>query len=380
MSVIDAGKYRFVWHDVDQVMAMKKNSTALTVIAPRKPPANLKTLGRALAKAKTPEQVLNFERLISAYEAYMRRAGFSQGDLHEINENRMRARWKLGQMLAAMSHKPGRPKRGEKGTGRTLFRELLKQLKLERPRAIEAQRISCLPRLELEKIFQSARAIGELVTITWLVDDARPYWYKASRQQKHKDIARGATKQTETIKPFPLVYADPAWKFSVYSEKGLERTPDQHYPTMTDAEIVEYMKPFLGDPCAVLMWCTSSNLDRALWVFDQCDIEFKSSAVWVKTKEDGSPRGGLGLIFRNQHEILLYGTSMRGSMPGPQYQPPSVFSYPRGRHSAKPPEIRSEIEKMYPDFDESSRCELFARESLPGWSCFGNEANARAAE
>jgi hypothetical protein len=46
---------------------------------------------------------------------------------------------------------------------------------------------------------------------------------------------------------------------------------------------------------------------------------FKSSAVWVKDK-------GLGLVFRNRHELLLYGT--RGAMPSPQYQPRSVFEYP----------------------------------------------------
>ncbi len=40
----------------------------------------------------------------------------------------------------------------------------------------------------------------------------------------------------------------------------------------------------------------------------------------------------------------LYGT--RGNMPAPQYLPPSIFRYPRGEHSAKPPEIRAEIEKM----------------------------------
>ena len=71
---------------------------------------------------------------------------------------------------------------------------------------------------------------------------------------------------------------------------------------------------------------------------------FKSSAAWDKG------RTGTGLVFKNQHEVLLYGT--RGAMPGPQYQPPSLFHYPRGEHSAKPPEIRTEIEKMYPDFDD----------------------------
>jgi N6-adenosine-specific RNA methylase IME4 len=80
----------------------------------------------------------------------------------------------------------------------------------------------------------------------------------------------------------------------------------------------------------------------------------------------------MGLVFRNMHEVLLYGT--RGAMPGPQYQPPSAFLYPRGKHSAKPPEIRKEIEKMYPDFDAKTRCELFCRETVNGWTTFGFEA------
>ena len=105
---------------------------------------------------------------------------------------------------------------------------------------------------------------------------------------------------------------------------------------------------------------------------ERWDFTFKTSAVWDKG------RTGLGLVFRNQHEVLLYGT--RGNMPGPQYQPPSVFQFPRGRHSAKPGEIRTEIERMYPDFDETARIELFARETVPGWTTYGFEALDQAAE
>jgi N6-adenosine-specific RNA methylase IME4 len=137
---------------------------------------------------------------------------------------------------------------------------------------------------------------------------------------------------------------------------------------MTDQEIVDFMKPFVPKTGVVLMWCTSSNQPRAEAVLEALDYEFKSSAVWVKLGEDGKPISGLGLIFRNMHEVLLYAT--RGNMPGPQYQPPTAFLSPRGKHSAKPPEIRAEIEKMFPDFDESTRIELFSRDSGPGWRHF----------
>ena len=65
----------------------------------------------------------------------------------------------------------------------------------------------------------------------------------------------------------------------------------------------------------------------------QWGFEFKSSAVWVKTKDNGQPVDGMGLIFRNAHELLLYGT--RGNMPGPQFQPLSVLMPPRRGHSEK---------------------------------------------
>ena len=110
-----------------------------------------------------------------------------------------------------------------------------------------------------------------------------------------------------------------------------------------------------------------------LQVMDAWGFEFKSSAAWVKWK-DGKLQTGMGLVFRNAHEVLLYGT--RGKMPGPQYQPPSVFMYPRGRHSAKPEEIRADIERMFPAFaDERTRLELFGRSKVKGWTVRGYESH-----
>lgn len=361
---------------------VKKPSTALTIIKPIRPPTNLKAAGNRLIKAKTPEEVLAFDADAAGWEAYMRKAGFSQGDMHTINEYRMRARWRLGQMLAAMER--GRPGgRASTTTGRrsSFWKWVKDTLGLPHPRAVEAERIGYLPKIELERIFQKARAARELVTTKGLVDDASPYWYKASRQARHAKIAeKAAENTTNEIRPFPLVYLDPPTKFNTYSEKGLGRTPDQHYPTMTDAEIIDYVKQFVPKIGAVLWWCTSSNQNRATDMLEACGYEFKSSAVWVHTKDDGvTPISGMGLVFRNMHDVLLYGT--RGNMPGPQYQPPSVFFYPRGRHSAKPSEIRAEIEKMYPDFDELTRCELFCRDKVVGWTTFGLESGVdQAAE
>jgi len=336
-------------------------------------PVEISKLMRRLEKAETPAELVRIEVEIEAIEHLMRETGlYNTKEIRPVNELRMRARWKLGKALAKVERgKPG-PAGKDKGTGYPQLKTLLAEISLDKRIAILAQRIGTLPDGELEKAFVEARDNDILSTFDDLIVRARPYWYKANRQRRHRGIAAGAKMTLQDVGPFPLIYADPPWKFEIYSEKGLERTPDQHYATLSDEEIIDFKVRGLGvsdiahEDAALFLWCTSSNVHRALAIMEAWDFDFKASAVWVKDK------GGLGLIFRNWHEILLYGT--RGKMPGPQYQPPSAFKYPRGKHSAKPPEIRKEIEKMYPDFDKATRLELFARGKIEGWSTYGLEA------
>jgi len=346
--------------------------------------AKVDAISRAIAVAKSPPEVIEIEAQLAGIEEYLQTAGLYRTDeIRPVNEARMRARWKLGQLLA----KEERAKRGPKGkvilTGLKNLAEKLKGWGLTPPTAMFAQRIGTLPPEDLDAELARARKYDTLCTFETLIERARPYWYQANRKRKHRAIAdaagaAAAANVGQMLGPFPLIYADPPWKFQIYSEKGLERTPDQHYPTLTDREIIDFtvggrpMSEIAAASAALFLWCTSSNMFRAGDVMKAWGFEFKSSAVWDKQKT------GLGLVFRNQHEVLLYGT--KGSMPGPQFQPASVFSYPRGAHSAKPKEVRAAIEKMYPDFDESSRLELFARETVKGWTAYGFEAARQAAE
>jgi N6-adenosine-specific RNA methylase IME4 len=368
------------------------------VVVAKKPPVNLKTLGVRLAKCATPEKVREFERDTAAYQLYMQAAGYDQGDLQTVNENRMRSIWKLGGLLAKAERQKviggGRGRIAISRRGKSLM-ELLDRIKLNKNRAQEARRIAALPKIELERLLLAARECGELTMVSGLVDDARPYWFKANRKLKHQKIAEAAKAQAATtigvgkVGPFVLLYRDPPWKYLTYSWKGLEQTPDRHYPTLTDQEIIDFMigntplTELSSKDAVMFMWCTSSNQPRAERVMKALGFEFKTAAVWVKADEpeegDELDQTGRGLVFRNKHEVLLYGT--KGDMPGPQYQPLSVFFYPRSAHSAKPPEIRKIIERMYPDFDASTRCELFCRDEVEGWTTFGFESGlAKAAE
>jgi N6-adenosine-specific RNA methylase IME4 len=153
------------------------------------------------------------------------------------------------------------------------------------------------------------------------------------------------------------------------------RLPDEHYPVLTDQEIIDFrihdrtIPEISAKDCALFLWCTSSNLARALDVMQRgWGFTYKSQAVWDKMQT------GTGLIFLNQHEVLLYGT--RGNPPKPLYMPPSVFRAKRGRHSAKPPEVRATLERMYPSFNADTRIEMFCRGRFDGWTCEGHEARS----
>jgi N6-adenosine-specific RNA methylase IME4 len=334
----------------------------------------------ALESATDAAQIVKISSMLDAIEHLMHAAGmYDPDEIRDVVEARLRARWKLGQLLAKIARQQGA--RTDKRTlshNATKFRDYIKEIGINKDAAQRAQRLGCLPLKVLNAAFAHARVQLVLCTIDGLIKQARPYWYKASREQKHSDIANAANASGDkkTKGPFPLIYADPPWKFETYSPKGLEKTPDQHYPTLTDQQIINFkidgrtIPKLAHKDAALLLWCTSSNIKRAIAVMEGWGFTYKTHAVWDKMKS------GLGLVFRNQHEVLLYGT--RGKMPGPQYQPKSVFRFPRGRHSAKPPEIRKEIEKMYPDFDESTRLELFARDDVKGWTCRGFESHSNA--
>lgn len=236
-----------------------------------KPPADINLLAQALEGAQSPEEVRKVEHGIDMYEGWLRAAGlWAMDKIRPVNEMRIKARWKLGQLLALEGRAQGARTDLTLSGDPTKFRDLLEKIGVKPDMAMEAQRIAALPEPELEKALADARKEESLLSLKGVVKLARSYWYQESRQHKHEDIAAAAVKRAKIVGPFPLIYADPPWKFEVYSDKGLDRTPDQHYPTMTDEEIIDFeidgvsVEDIAHRDAALLMWCTSSNLERAL--------------------------------------------------------------------------------------------------------------------
>jgi N6-adenosine-specific RNA methylase IME4 len=134
------------------------------------------------------------------------------------------------------------------------------------------------------------------------------------------------------------------------------------------------------------MWSTSNFLPDALWLMQALRFEYKTSAAWVKIRNEFSFKEpelydtvnelagdhlqiGLGQYMRHAHEWLLLGTRGDAMVPEPADRMPSVIFAPRTRHSEKPQEAYTLIERASP----GPRLEIFAREPRDGWTVWGNE-------
>jgi len=173
------------------------------------------------------------------------------------------------------------------------------------------------------------------------------------------------------MKKYNIIYADPAWTFKVYSDKGKGRSAENHYKISS----LEYMKQLSvnnisKDDCILFMWATYPNLKQAFELIDAWGFEYKTVAfTWVKkNKISDSFFFGLGYWTRANPEICLLATKGKPKRVSKSVRN-LVVSKIR-KHSEKPKEIRNMIEELC---GELPRIELFAREETVGWDVWGNE-------
>ncbi len=176
--------------------------------------------------------------------------------------------------------------------------------------------------------------------------------------------------------PFPkgrydILYADPPWKYKglQHNGKGGSDTGGalRHYPTLATSEMAKWP---VGDQLAaenslLFLWATSPHLDQAIdlgkaWGFNWATVAF----VWDKCRTNP------GYYTLSQFEMCL--VFKRGKIPGNRgsRRVRQSVVVERGKHSAKPDEVRKRIDKMFP---HASKLEMFARKKARGWKSWGLE-------
>lgn len=209
----------------------------------------------------------------------------------------------------------------------------------------------------------SQQAVSKAIKIAQAVEE-----YPDLRSlQKGSIILQEATKRRrlqEAKTPLPknkyrTIYADPPWPFD---DKATRAAAENHYPTMTIADICCLPVNDLADDNAHLyLWTTNSHLPEAFQVIKTWGFTYKTIITWVK------PQIGLGHYFRNATEHLLF--CIRGNLPVKEVGERNWFEAPRQEHSQKPELFYELIEKC----SSGPYIELFARTQRNGWDAWGNE-------
>ena len=168
---------------------------------------------------------------------------------------------------------------------------------------------------------------------------------------------------------YSIIYCDPPWDYKGQSQTGKDSVctggASAHYQTLKLAQLKTFELPPTEDDCLLFMWTSSPHLNQAIelgeaWGFKYVTIGF----VWDKQMVNPS------YYTMSQVEICLI--FKKGKIPQPRGKRniKQLVSEKRGKHSAKPAQVRDRINEMFPT---QRKMEMFARERTEGWDVLGNE-------
>lgn len=171
-----------------------------------------------------------------------------------------------------------------------------------------------------------------------------------------------------TEKRYNIIYADPPWEYW----SGGNNNQSLHYPVASIEEICSLpVKNIADENCILFLWVTYPILPESLKVIESWGFKYSTCGfVWVKKNVNNKDSNffGCGSWTRANSELCLLAT--KGQMLRLDAGISQVIEAPIGEHSRKPNMVRRLITQLV---GELPRIELFARESVDGWSVWGNE-------
>lgn len=321
---------------------------------------------QAIAEAKSVDEVKDFRDKADAMRAYARQA--RNKDLEaDAAEIRFRAERRLGELIAAQKETVGlaQGKRTDLVPERhQVDRPTLAEAGIDKKLSSRAQKLAAIPEDKFDGMIgewrERVEKENERVTVNLL---------KAGERAENNDHIREGARDLPEGK-YAVIYADPPWTFQVWSGEGKDRAAENHYPTMTQAEIEALpIADLAADDCALFLWAVWPQLPEALAVIKAWGFEYKTCAfVWAKSTKDGERFAtGMGYWTRANSEVCLLAT--RGSPKRLNADVHQIVS-PRTEHSRKPDEVAERIERLV----NGPYIELFARRPREGWHVWGNQA------
>ena len=167
---------------------------------------------------------------------------------------------------------------------------------------------------------------------------------------------------------FRCIVADPPWdvmRGPDYNSNGPSKPLP--YPTMTLAEIEAMPVAGLAETGAHLyIWTINKYIEQTYAIARAWGFKPSCLLTWAKV-----PHGiGIGGTYVQTTEHVLF--SRRGTCKALRRVDSTWWTWPRGRHSAKPEAFQDMVETVSP----GPYLELFARRQREGWTVWGNEVEA----
>jgi N6-adenosine-specific RNA methylase IME4 len=311
---------------------------------------------RALAVARTPEQLIDLSNRAEALRRFAQRARLGMAAQNRCAEIRLRAERKLGQYLAATTRNSGgRPKPVPIGNGFPT----LEDLGITRKLSHRTQRLAAIPARDFDWYLRTAAKQECEITTRLLL------YHSERRQAKAKNRQRIVGGRVDDLIEFAAagnrmgcIVVDPPWPIlgSTLPYDAIEMDE------LKDLPILE----LAAERCHVHLWTLPNSYHRSAHeLVEHWGFRVVSEFVWCKTQ------AGRGNYWRMAHEILL--TAVRSE--DDRFDDRSFRSWietPRSRHSEKPDVVRKMLERASP----GPRLELFARKLVPGWFTWGHEIAA----
>jgi len=184
----------------------------------------------------------------------------------------------------------------------------------------------------------------------------------------------------DTSKKYDIIYADPPWIYCDYKNKKTAlKNPNNNshkgvalkYNLMSIEELKEIpVNKISTDNCVLFLWVTMPKLNECFEVIEAWGFTYKTVAfTWIKkNKNKDSLFMGMGRWTRSNAELCLLAT--KGNPKRVSASIHSVVITKIEEHSKKPNEVRNRIVELCGNLP---RIELFARDQIQEWDCWGNE-------
>ena len=167
--------------------------------------------------------------------------------------------------------------------------------------------------------------------------------------------------------PYGTIVADPPWHYEQggpHSLSGRKRAVNvPPYSTMSDSELLDLPVGDLADPLGahLYLWTTNRYLRSGFTIAVEWGFTCSQVLTWCKPPHGLGPGGA----YATTTEFCIFA---RRNRPHLERQDSSWWSWPRGRHSEKPPAFLDMVERVSP----GPYVELFARAPRLGWDHWGH--------